>query len=147
MIDHAYRAAWLPDGADRHGRKPRGAWPGDTARRISSSGRSLRHELLVLAGCLLLALINAAAIIAYRTRWIELLTTWRSLGFGPGALRHAGRVAAAWRESLVIPPPDAAVRPSRQRGSDHHHHSPCESARPPASSGHGIDPSLGSRPR
>ena len=40
--------------------------------------QSLRRELLVLAGCVLLALlINVVAIIAYETRWIELLTTWR----------------------------------------------------------------------
>ncbi len=39
--------------------------------------KSIRREIRLLALCILLALlINAAAIIAYHTQWIELLTTW-----------------------------------------------------------------------
>ncbi len=45
-------------------------------RDIVIRGRSMRRELVVLAACVLLALlINAAAIVLYGTRWIELLTT------------------------------------------------------------------------
>jgi hypothetical protein len=49
--------------------------------------KSIRREIRLLAGCLLLALLtNVGAIIAYEGRWIELLTTWRvtlvlALGF------------------------------------------------------------------
>jgi len=38
----------------------------------------LRREVLVLLACVALALlINAAAIVAYKTQWSELLTAWR----------------------------------------------------------------------
>jgi hypothetical protein len=40
-------------------------------------GAAIRREILVFAICVGLALvINAGAIVAYRTHWIELLTTW-----------------------------------------------------------------------
>ena len=72
-------------------------------RDIVVPAKSIRRELLVLALCLPLALlINVAAIIAYRTRWIELLTTWRvTLGLALGlyvlaAALRLGR-AGLWR--------------------------------------------------
>jgi hypothetical protein len=40
--------------------------------------KSIRRELLMLALSVLLAwVVNAGAIMAYKTQWIELLTTWR----------------------------------------------------------------------
>jgi hypothetical protein len=81
------------------------------------TARSVRRELLVLAGCLLLALlINAAAIVAYRTRWIELLTTWRvTLGLALALFVTLAVLRLAWagvRWSLRTVRRQAASPPS-----------------------------------
>jgi len=53
---------------------------------------------MVLASCLLLALaINVVAIIAYRTHWIELLTTWPvTLGLALGLYVVAAVLRLSW---------------------------------------------------
>ena len=60
--------------------------------------RTIRREIMVLAICLLLALaINVVAIIAYRTHWIELLTTWRvTLGLALGLYVVAAVLRLGW---------------------------------------------------
>jgi len=48
---------------------------------IVITGKQIRRELWALCACLILALIiNACAIIAYKTRWDELFTTWQVTG-------------------------------------------------------------------
>ncbi len=48
---------------------------------IVITAKRIRRELWMLSGCVILALaVNAGAILAYKTRWIELLTTWHITG-------------------------------------------------------------------
>lgn len=73
--------------------------------------RSIRRELVVLAACVLLALlINAAAIVAYGTRWIELLTTLHiTLLLALGLYVASGALRLGWLGVRSV------VRPARHR--------------------------------
>ncbi len=80
-------------------------------RDIVIPARSIRRELVVAAACVLLALlINAAAIVIYGTRWIELLTTLHiTLLLALGLYVLAGAVRLVWFGLLSF------FRPGRRR--------------------------------